>query len=236
MKPERMQVFHPCGMQDNEAKYTGSTAMKILAVSDSVDDLLYTSNLKENIPGVDLILGCGDMPYEYLEFLVSIYNVPLLYVPGNHDPKYNQANTSAHAQGCENIDGQVVEVKGLHIAGLGGSILYKPNAINQYSQFQMWKRAILLAIKIAWHTKKKGGSLDIFVAHSPPRGINDEDDPAHQGFASFLWLIKVFKPRYFLHGHTLNIRKNLNGPSRNIHDTEVININPNRIILMEKNV
>jgi hypothetical protein len=209
--------------------------VKILAVSDSVDDHLYSSTLKENIPGVDLILGCGDMPFEYLEFLVSVYNVPLLYVPGNHDPQHNQANTSAHAQGCENIDGHIVVVKGMRVAGLGGSIRYKPNTINQYTQTQMWKKAILLALKLAWSNWRERESLDIFIAHSPPLGINDDDDKAHQGFSAYLWLIKVFKPGYFLHGHTLNFRKNLDGPNPIFHGTEIININPHRIIELEKN-
>ena len=209
--------------------------MKILAVSDSVDDHIYSSTLKENIPGVDLILGCGDIPFEYLEFLVSVYNVPLLYVPGNHDPHHNQAKSSTHAQGCENIDGKVVEIKGLRIAGLGGSILYKPDAVNQYTQVQMWKRVLPLVIKARWFHEHGKGNLDIFIAHSPPLGINNNDDPAHQGFSAFLWLIEVFKPGYFLHGHTLNFRKNLDCPNPNVHGTQVINVNPHRIIEWEKN-
>jgi Icc-related predicted phosphoesterase len=209
--------------------------VKILAVSDNVDDLLYTSNLKEIIPNVDLIFGCGDMPFAYLEFLVSIYNVPLLYVPGNHDPVYLPKTPSSHAQGCENIDGCVVDVKGLRVAGLGGSILYKPNAINQYTQAQMWKKAVVLALKIAWKNWKDKRMLDIFIAHSPPLGINDDDDNAHMGFSAFLWLIKIFKPRYFLHGHTLNFRVNLD-PNPSIKETAIVNINPKRIMEVVKNV
>ena len=33
----------------------------------------------------DLVIGCGDLPFDYLEYLVSRLDVPLLYVPGNHD-------------------------------------------------------------------------------------------------------------------------------------------------------
>ena len=35
---------------------------------------------------IELILGCGDLPYPYLENLLTFLNVPLFYVPGNHDP------------------------------------------------------------------------------------------------------------------------------------------------------
>ena len=92
------------------------------------------------------------------------------------------------------------------------------------------------ALQLTWLNWRSGSRLDVFVAHSPPKGINDDDDAAHQGFSAFLWLIKVFKPAFFLHGHTLNIRKNLDGPSPTLHGTEVININPHRLIEMEKNV
>jgi len=39
---------------------------------------------------VELVLSCGDLPYYYLEYIVSMLNVPLLYVHGNHDapPEY----------------------------------------------------------------------------------------------------------------------------------------------------
>src|SRR5438105_4508518 len=57
---------------------------RILAVADQVEERLDRTRLLELRP--DLILACGDLPYGYLDFLVSTLNVPLLYVPGNHDP------------------------------------------------------------------------------------------------------------------------------------------------------
>jgi uncharacterized protein len=210
--------------------------VKILAVSDVVDERLYSPTLGENIPSVDLLLGCGDLPYEYLEFLVSIFNVPLLYVPGNHDPEYDKSNLKARAEGCENIDRQVVRVKGLQISGLGGSILYKPAAINQYTQFQMWRRAAGLAPALLWSRFRRKQPLDIMIAHSPPLGIHDDEDPAHVGFAAFLWLIRTFRPRYFLHGHTLNYRNNLEEPDPAMPGTQIININPYRLMDVEVHV
>jgi hypothetical protein len=35
-------------------------------------------------PGINLILGCGNLPPEYLTFLVTRFNAPLFYVRGNH--------------------------------------------------------------------------------------------------------------------------------------------------------
>src|SRR6266446_5141402 len=56
---------------------------RILAVADEVDESLYGDRLPRLNP--DLVLGCGDLPFDYLEYLVSRLDVPLLYVPGNHD-------------------------------------------------------------------------------------------------------------------------------------------------------
>ena len=61
--------------------------MKILFVSDKVVERLYSSKIKENHNDIDLIVGCGDLPYYYLEFMVSMLDVPLVYVHGNHDPE-----------------------------------------------------------------------------------------------------------------------------------------------------
>ena len=57
---------------------------RILAVADEVDESLYGDKLDKLRP--DLMVSCGDLPFDYLEYLVSRANVPLLYVPGNHDP------------------------------------------------------------------------------------------------------------------------------------------------------
>ena len=63
--------------------------MRILALSDQVVDRIYTLVSQGHFAGVEMVFGCGDLPYNYLEYLVSMLNVPLFYVPGNHDPVYN---------------------------------------------------------------------------------------------------------------------------------------------------
>lgn len=206
--------------------------MKILAVSDVVVDRLYSSEVRSLFPRLDLILGCGDLPYEYLEFLVSSFDVPLLYVPGNHDPAYDPRNPAARADGCDNIDGRVARVKGLTLAGLGGGIRYHPDRPNQYSQAQMHWRAALLAPALLWN-RLRFGVLDIVVAHSPPRGIHDDDDQAHTGFDAFVNFIKIYKPRYFLHGHTMFPKTNLEPPLSQLGTTKIINVNPYRLLEVE---
>lgn len=204
--------------------------MKILAVSDMVIDRLYSAKVAERFPGVELILGCGDLPYNYLEFLVSAMNVPLLYVPGNHDPGYNEKIPSTHAEGCESLDRRVKRVNGLNIVGIGGSMRYKPCCENQYTQTQMYFRIISFLPNLVWSLARSGSALDIMITHSPPRSIHDDNDQAHIGFSAFRDFIRVFKPRYLLHGHTLVYKSNIVPPVTKVGTTTVINIYPYHVI------
>jgi Icc-related predicted phosphoesterase len=198
-----------------------------------VVDRLYSANVATNLSDVDLILGCGDLPYEYLEFLATAVNIPLLYVPGNHDPRYDERNPATHAEGCDYLDLQVMRVKGLNIAGLGGSIRYKPSHPNQYTQSEMYSRILRFTPKLISHLLKNGRILDITIAHSPPRGVHDDNDAAHIGFTALNDFIRVFKPRYLLHGHTMVYKSNLVPPVTQVGATTVINVYPYRIFEVE---
>lgn len=206
--------------------------MKILAVSDQVDERIYTPQVREYFGDVELVLGCGDLAYEYLEFLVSALNKPLLYVPGNHDPLYEQHSPDSRAEGCVFLDQRVTRLKGLTITGMGGSIRYHPTRVNQYTQTQMYLRMLKIVPALLWHRLRYGRALDILIAHSPPRGIHDEDDRAHIGFSAFTDFIRAFKPRYFLHGHTMPLG-NLATSVTRVGATTVINIFPYRLIEVE---
>src|SRR5712671_74072 len=69
-----------------------ASLLKILAVADEIDEFLYGDKLETLRP--DVILSCGDLPFDYLEFLVTRLAVPLLYVPGNHDPNVKPIDTT----------------------------------------------------------------------------------------------------------------------------------------------
>ena len=51
--------------------------MKILLLSDTEDKALWDHYSPDRLAGVDLILSCGDLRAEYLEFLVTMTNLPL---------------------------------------------------------------------------------------------------------------------------------------------------------------
>ena len=87
--------------------------MKILAVSDQVVESIYSSRIRERFGDVDMVVSCGDVPYYYLEYIVSMLNVPSLFVHGNHDqPEHTSSGrTIAEPGGWVNLDGRVVNTK-----------------------------------------------------------------------------------------------------------------------------
>jgi Icc-related predicted phosphoesterase len=204
--------------------------VKFLAVSDQVVERMYALAADRHFSDVDLLFGCGDLPYEYLEYLVTMLNKPLFYVPGNHDPVYARDNRRSYAEGGKNIDGKVVRHKGLLIAGLGGSIRYRPDGVNQYTQREMYGRAFALLPRLLWNRLRYGRMLDVLITHSPPFGIHDDDTQAHEGLKALNWLIKIAKPRYFFHGHTHFYRQNLEANVTEFHKTTIMNIYPYKVV------
>jgi Icc-related predicted phosphoesterase len=200
--------------------------MKILSVSDQIEERLYSPLLKQSFQDIDLIVGCGDLPYPYLEFLLCILNVPLLYVPGNHDPQRVENNAKTRVEGGINLDLKTVKIKGLIFAGIGGSIQYRPDGVNQYTQSQMDWRTLQLIFPLLWNRARYGRAMDILVTHSPPAGIHDDQDKAHQGLRAINRIMTWFKPRYLLHGHTFFYRRNIDSPLTQVGETKIINVLP----------
>lgn len=102
--------------------------MKILAISDVPSKALWDYNTREKLEGIDLILSCGDLPKKYLEYLTNFTAVPILYVHGNHDGSYENAEPG----GCTCVDDQVFVWNGLRIMGLGGCFRYNQEDTYQY--------------------------------------------------------------------------------------------------------
>lgn len=183
--------------------------MNILCLADEEDSSLYEYYSKDKTKDVDLILSCGDLKKDYLEFIVTMSNKKLVYVYGNHD------NDEIGGGICAEDD--LIVVNGIRILGLGGSIHYSGNK-NQYSEWQMKWRIFKLLPKI-----KRAGGIDIILTHVPPRGYGDLQDYAHQGFECFKFLLDRYKPKYLIHGHVhLNYAYNMNRVVE-YKDTKVIN-------------
>ena len=204
--------------------------MKILAVSDQEVPRIYTLAASGHFNDVDMLIGCGDLPYTYLENLVSILNVPLFYVPGNHDPQFNPQDNRTYAEGGLNLDERVVHQNGLLIGGLGGSIRYRPDGVNQYTQAEAYLRGVRLLL-LAWFNRLRyGRDLDLLISHSPPFKIHDDDTHAHQGLKALNLLIRISRPRYHFHGHKHFVRHNLDASITHVDRTIVMNIFPYKLI------
>lgn len=200
--------------------------MKILAVSDQVVDYVYSPAVRQRYPAVDLILGCGDLPAYYLEFIECQFNVPLLYVPGNHDPD------QFRVPGGQDIDGRLVRVRDLALTGLGGSRRYKPQGRHQYSESDMRFRLIPLLLPLLWRRLRYGRGSDILVTHAPPRGIHDGKDLAHTGFETFRGLIRLIRPRLVVHGH-VHLWSGTETRETRLDGARILNVYPVQLIDLE---
>jgi uncharacterized protein len=177
--------------------------MKILSVSDQVDPRIYSKKLKERHNDVAFVLSCGDLPYPYLEYIISGLNQPLYFVHGNHDlaQKSYQDKQQTYPLGADNLHGKIYREHGLLLAGVEGSIRYNRKTNYQYTQGEMWNHVIQLVPGLIYNKLAYGRFLDIFVSHAPPKGIHEGDDWTHQGIKAFRWLIDTFQPAYHFHGH-----------------------------------
>ncbi len=165
--------------------------MKILCLADEELMEFWDYYVPGRLKEYDLILSSGDLKAAYLSFVVTMARAPLMYIHGNHDTGY----AVTEPEGCDSIDGKIVEYRGLRILGLGGCVWYRPGA-HQYTEKEMARRIR----KLRWEIAKYGG-VDIVVTHAPPKGHGDAEDLAHQGFECFLKLMETYRPRFLLHGH-----------------------------------
>ena len=219
--------------------------MRILAIADETDRALTAQRLREMNP--DLVISCGDLGHDYIDFVASAANASLVYVPGNHDavPTPRRPAPVTGLLHFEDIwgsggsseegiteasgicaDGQIVTIKGLTIAGLGGSIRYREGP-NHYTERQMAARARRLRRQV----KLRRTPVDILITHSPPKGMGDESDGPHQGFASFIPLLEALQPRLMLHGHIQP--HGFVKPDRQLGDTRIINVIPHKVLEVE---
>lgn len=187
--------------------------MRILAVADEEAKYFYDYYTPGKLDEFDLILACGDLRREYLEFLITMARCPLVYVRGNHDEGFAEAPPG----GCVCAEDRIVTVAGLRILGLGGSYRYRDGEC-MYTEGQMHRR-----IRRLWPSLRRHGGFDILLTHAPARHINDFDSIPHRGFACFVELLDKYHPRYFVHGH-IHRNYGMNIPQRTERgDTIIIN-------------
>lgn len=165
--------------------------MKVLLVADEESRYIWDHFDREAFRGVELIVSCGDLKRDYLNFLVTMLPVPLVYVPGNHDGSFMQDPPA----GCIDLEKRMFVYKGLRFIGFGGAKSPR-RAPCHYTEGRMrlrlWRRLPEIFLR---------RGVDVLVTHAPAEGLGDGADSFHQGFRVFRDILDRYRPRYFIHGH-----------------------------------
>lgn len=203
--------------------------MKILAVSDETNSALESLVVRspEKLKDVNLILACGDLDRDYIEFLVDGLDKEFFFVSGNHEPDpettdgdfsgfelldriWDTIKTSAEKiirgiAGQDDLHGRVSAYRDYLVVGFGGSRWYNGRG-NQFRESEMAGvvRKVITKIRLyRIHDKLLGKKRKevIVISHASPFGIHDLPDPCHTGFKCFHKFIKKISPLLWVHGH-----------------------------------
>ncbi len=159
-------------------------SMNILAIADRRPKINIPEVVLDN--SIDLIVTLGDLTREDILQLEQIVDIPKIGVYGNHD-----SGTYMPELGIWNMHMKVLDYRGLRFGGFQGCVRYKENP-----------DAIMYTQEEASQMMASFPEVDVFICHCPPRGINDEEEIAHQGFQALRDYIDYKQPRLLLHGHT----------------------------------
>lgn len=208
--------------------------VEVLAVSDEIDPRIHSASVAQRLGHVALVIGCGDLPASYLEFLADALNRPVYYVLGNHAEELTRdgGRDGAHRPaGAVDVGGKVIHdhSTGLIMAGFPGSPRYGENEPLQYSEWDVYGMIARIAPRLLWNRLRHGRALDLLITHAPARDVNDREDMAHRGFKALRSFLDWFQPSYHLHGH-VHLYDRSKPSSLHYGSTEVINVFPYRVI------
>lgn len=210
------------------------SSVRALSLSDEVETRVYSLQIRQRFAAAQLVLGCGDLPFYYLEFAVTMLGVPCFYIYGNHDgpERTSGGEVIAAPRGCTCLEGRTAAERGVLFAGLGGSLRYNRRPGAQYTEHEMLLRAWRLVPRLLINRLRYGRYLDVLLTHAPPFGIHNGPDMPHRGFHTFLRLMQRFEPRYLIHGHIhLSYRMSTTTETR-YHKTLVLNTAGHRMLTL----
>lgn len=208
--------------------------IQTLAVSDEIDARIYSGSVRSRMGHVKLVLGCGDLPARYLEFLADALDRPVYYVLGNHAEELTRGGDRGKRYqplGAVDLGGRVVYDPSvdLILAGFPGSPRYGENEPEQYDEWQIYWMIARITPRLLWNRLRYGRALDVLVTHAPPRDVNDRQDVAHRGFIALRSFLHWFRPAYHLHGH-VHLYDRSQPSVQQFEETQVINVFPYRVV------
>ena len=178
--------------------------VRVLAIAGPPDDDLFgrIDNLRP-----DLVIGCGGLPYDFLEIMAVASGAPVLFVPGGHDPDLSPSTrldvdgdgaptAPPGPHGCISVDARVITVSGLNVAGVGGALSLE-TAPNRYQPKDMDKRVSRFRVRHGGRRVTGRRAPDVLVTHLSPLPIDGRPADHHPKFVA---LIKAMKPRVAIHG------------------------------------
>jgi Icc-related predicted phosphoesterase len=209
----------------------------VLAVTDEIDPRIHSSTVRERLGHVSFVIGCGDLPTGYLEFLADALNKPVYFVLGNHADELRRGGDRGEAlkpMGAVDLGGKVIVDKpsGLILAGIPGSPRYGEHEPAQYSEWEIWLMMARMAPRLLWNRWRHGRALDVLVTHAPPRGVGDREDLAHHGYEALRPFLSFFKPPIQVHGH-IHLYDRTVQSVHQFGETQVVNVFPYRVIELE---
>jgi Icc-related predicted phosphoesterase len=158
--------------------------MKILVIADRNPHIAIEEVVAQE--SVELVITLGDLTREDILGLERVTHIPKIGVYGNHD-----SGNYMEGLGIWDMHLKMWDFNGLRFGGFQGCVRYKENP-----------DAIMYTQTEAIQMMQNFPPVDVFLSHCPPRGINDDEEIAHQGFDALRTYLDVQKPKHWLHGHT----------------------------------
>lgn len=158
--------------------------MKALVIADRGPQINFREVIDKN--DIKLVITLGDLERHDLLYLADIHDIPKVGVYGNHC-----SGTYMPELGIMNMHMATWQFDGLTFGGFQGCVRYKENP-----------DAIMYTQEEAARMFGYFPPVDVMLCHCPPRGVNDEDEVAHQGFDGLRAYIDRTPPKVLLHGHT----------------------------------
>jgi hypothetical protein len=209
----------------------------ILAVSDETDPRLHSATVRDRLGHVAMVIGCGDLPSSYLEFLADALNRPVYYVLGNHADELRRGccrDGAAKPMGAIDLGGRVVRdpQTGLILAGFPGS-----------PPLRRTRAGTVRRVGDLVDGGQDGAppGLEQAAPRPGPRRAgqpcpaaprHDREDPAHRGYEALRPFLRWFRPAVQLHGHIHLYDRSLPNEQR-FEGTRVVNVFPYKELELE---